>query len=479
VSEPNSHICPECSTPKASDGTPSCACGRRASEALLQTRTAEAAAAEDFDPLRIRPYVELGDEGAGQRGDSDIAGNPENPNGPSDLSDPIQSSGPSGPSGDAAVTIQQGWVEPGPVSGPLSGPVSMSGPVSVSAGSGPGSPGPGAHGLDHSPTIALPMTTAATATGPNAADVRLFDEQVGETSGNVSDTAPTQAQHAAPQSPPAASAPSASEAAPSPLGAASADLAQSTPPASSATPYTPSAPSALSTPSAPSAPSAPSSSRHPGGGRRRRRTGIIVALTGTAVAGVMAAAGFASGLFTYDAPERDSALPDDLRASAPDTSTAGEPSPVKPSRPDKSGAPASAPAGEAPSPRPTKSPSLSSSPSKSPAAPSAASTSATPTRSTSGAETTDGPSPSNSESQTEVPKTLRLGDDDPEVTELQLRLRQLRLYRGNINENYDRQVEQAVLVYQNTRGITDDEEEEPGVYGLVTRERLEAETREP
>ncbi|WP_438288062.1 hypothetical protein [Streptomyces scabiei] len=61
MSEPTSHICPECSTPRASDGTPSCACGRRASEALLETRTAEAAAAEDFDPLRIRPYVELGD----------------------------------------------------------------------------------------------------------------------------------------------------------------------------------------------------------------------------------------------------------------------------------------------------------------------------------------------------------------------------------------------------------------------------------
>lgn len=44
------------------DNTPSCDCRQRASEALLHTRTAEAAAAEDFDPLRIRPYVEL--EGA-------------------------------------------------------------------------------------------------------------------------------------------------------------------------------------------------------------------------------------------------------------------------------------------------------------------------------------------------------------------------------------------------------------------------------
>ena len=64
MSEPNSHICPECFAPRASDGTPSCGCARRVSDAHLEARTAEAAAAEDFDPLRIRPYVELGDEPA-------------------------------------------------------------------------------------------------------------------------------------------------------------------------------------------------------------------------------------------------------------------------------------------------------------------------------------------------------------------------------------------------------------------------------
>ncbi|MDW8811017.1 peptidoglycan-binding protein [Streptomyces scabiei] len=77
-----------------------------------------------------------------------------------------------------------------------------------------------------------------------------------------------------------------------------------------------------------------------------------------------------------------------------------------------------------------------------------------------------------------APKTLRPGDDDPEVVELQLRLRQLGLYSGDIDDNYDSQVEQAVLVYQNSRGITKDQDE-PGVYGLVTRERLESETKEP
>ncbi|MDC0768981.1 peptidoglycan-binding protein [Streptomyces sp. HD] len=59
--EPNGPVCPECGTPRASDGTPACSCGRLASDARRETRSAEAAAAEDFDPVRIRPFVELGD----------------------------------------------------------------------------------------------------------------------------------------------------------------------------------------------------------------------------------------------------------------------------------------------------------------------------------------------------------------------------------------------------------------------------------
>ena len=52
-------MCPECGAPRGADNTPSCACTERAADAHLEARTAEAAAAEDFDPLRIRPYVEL------------------------------------------------------------------------------------------------------------------------------------------------------------------------------------------------------------------------------------------------------------------------------------------------------------------------------------------------------------------------------------------------------------------------------------
>ena len=59
MNDPKGHVCPECGTPRGADNTPSCACAERAADAHLEARTAEAAAAEDFDPLRIRPYVEL------------------------------------------------------------------------------------------------------------------------------------------------------------------------------------------------------------------------------------------------------------------------------------------------------------------------------------------------------------------------------------------------------------------------------------
>ncbi|WP_086724230.1 peptidoglycan-binding domain-containing protein [Streptomyces sp. NRRL B-24085] len=64
MAESNGHLCPECGAPRGADNTPSCGCTRRASDALRDARTAEAAAAEDFDPLRIRPYVELDEETA-------------------------------------------------------------------------------------------------------------------------------------------------------------------------------------------------------------------------------------------------------------------------------------------------------------------------------------------------------------------------------------------------------------------------------
>lgn len=73
MSEPPVLVCPECGAPRAADGTPACSCAHRASEAHLESRTAEAAAAEDFDPVRIRPFVEVGEE------PTESAGEPERP----------------------------------------------------------------------------------------------------------------------------------------------------------------------------------------------------------------------------------------------------------------------------------------------------------------------------------------------------------------------------------------------------------------
>jgi hypothetical protein len=59
VNQPKGNRCPECDALRQPDHTPSCGCGQQAAEALRDARTADAAAAGDFDPLRIRPYVEL------------------------------------------------------------------------------------------------------------------------------------------------------------------------------------------------------------------------------------------------------------------------------------------------------------------------------------------------------------------------------------------------------------------------------------
>jgi hypothetical protein len=60
VNENQGNDCPGCGTPRQADRTPSCACALRAADALREAREREAAEAEDFDPLRVRPYVDLG-----------------------------------------------------------------------------------------------------------------------------------------------------------------------------------------------------------------------------------------------------------------------------------------------------------------------------------------------------------------------------------------------------------------------------------
>ncbi|WND37835.1 peptidoglycan-binding protein [Streptomyces sp. BB1-1-1] len=395
---PQGHSCPECGTPREADNTPACACGSRASDALRDARTAQAAAAEDFDPLRIRPYVEL-DGGAGE------PGTPETPGARGTVA-------PSGASSSGA-----------PTSGTPSEPVSAAAhadSASPSASVPPSLPDPDATmtlravgaeppGATTETTSTLPTPLAPSAGPPSAHDLRLFE----------------------------------------------------TSPGSSAAPF------------APGEPAGPGADGTGGRPPRKRRRSVLLSAAGAVVV-VVGAAGYASGLFSYETPSRDGALPDEVRASVPAPSTS------EASATPESSAPSAPETSAAPSPSASASPSASPSSSPSPSASSASPTpsrSAEPTRSTTTAPA-DGPT-QESEDEDRVPDgggTLQRGDRGPEVVELQQRLAQLHLYTGDTNGNYNRQVEDAVRTYQWARGIRDDA---LGVYGQVTRGRLESETREP
>ncbi|MYW15372.1 peptidoglycan-binding protein [Streptomyces sp. SID2955] len=181
---------------------------------------------------------------------------------------------------------------------------------------------------------------------------------------------------------------------------------------------------------------------------------------------VVAAAAFA--LFSYHAPARDRAAEvQEVRESIPDA-TSRAPASVRapaPPVPPRSPAPSSS-APVAPGPSATT-----------------ASPSPTPTPTASGsASPTASPSPTG----TKVPGTprttpaaapvLRRGDTGPEVTELQLRLRQLNLYGDPVDGVFGRSVETSVRTYQLARGILGDL---PGEYGPATRRSLESETTDP
>ncbi|MGW1952138.1 peptidoglycan-binding protein [Streptomyces sp. NPDC001920] len=337
---PDGRVCPECGAPRAADNTPSCGCGRRVSEALRDARTAEAAAAEDFDPLRIRPYVELDGGTEQERG--------------------------AAPEADPGETMPLRAVPP-------AGPASGRRPAD--------------------PSAAPPTPLSSTGTTPDARDLSLFEPETAVYG-------------------------------------------------------------------------AEGGGREPGS--RRGRTVLLG--VGGGLAAVLAAAGLASGLFAYETPSRDRALPKDVRASVPAPPTSQE-------------APTPAPAGT--SPRQAPAPVTPSATRSASASPSPSGSSASPSPSTSATEkATSTPSPSgaaeaqeqSSPARETAPPTLRRGDRGPEVLELELRLTQLGLYAREAKGSYNESVEEAVARYQWARGV---QPEEYGVYDAVTRERLEAETREP
>ncbi|MCX5263213.1 peptidoglycan-binding protein [Streptomyces sp. NBC_00199] len=360
--------CPECGALRAPDNTPSCTCARRASDALRDTRTAEAAAAEDFDPLRIRPYVEL--DGAEPDG-TNVTNAPRT----TDATGAAHAPRPTDVSRPTDVTMPMAAV-PADATMPL-------------RRVNPAGPPPDA-------TAAPPTPLTPPGSEPSTTDLRLFK------------TAYTGATH-----------PDDEEA-------------------------------------------------HP---RPRRRRVLLVATTGAVVA-VVTAAGFAAGLFSYEKPTRESAAPEDVRAAVPVPSVSTASASPSASR----SAPPSA-SSEAPPPRESERPSPSATPES--ASPSASpSAEASPATASADASRASGPDKGADAVQNGSVGvvSLRRGDQGPEVTELQLRLKAAFFYNGEADGSFSGEVEDALRNYQWSRGTTEDG---LGVYGPVTRARLESETKEP
>ncbi|MFV0136256.1 peptidoglycan-binding protein [Streptomyces sp. HMX87] len=398
------HPCPQCGARRQPDNTPSCGCGPRASDALREARTAQAAAAEDFDPLRIRPYVEL--EGAAEGGAASAQA-PQNPQGPPE---------PRSPHGSASQAPH----------------ASASQAPHASA-----SQAPHASASEAPPGAAAPRTRQ---TPGDAADATMPLRAVG------------------------AGAPDATSVLPTPLA----------PP-----PGSPSATDLSLFDTAPPDTAEPDARQKPAARPARRRRGVLLGVAGAVVA-VLGAAGYASGLFSYETPTRDGASAKEVRAEVP------EPSAEAPSSAPAPSTASASPTSASPSPSASASPSASPSPSPSP---SASSASPTPSRSAeptpTGTATRAGEPPKEPDDRqdrrgredgTADGTVLRRGDSGPEVTELQHRLSQLYLYVDDIDGYFGREVEDALRNYQWARGIRSDD---LGEYGPETRRRLEAETREP
>ncbi|MEU1278980.1 peptidoglycan-binding protein [Streptomyces sp. NPDC005805] len=432
-------------------------------------RAAEIAAAEDFDPLRIRPYVTLDSEGA------------EFP-----------------PPGGAA-----------PLAAGSSPPVS-------GGGTGAGPFGHRGHrAVDDEPTAPLPpvrgdgedgIRGAADRWAPSGSG-RARDEDGAADSWSYGHGAPGDAARAggiprphgrtggpAPLPPlhagggadawsPSGSGPGQPENARDASGAAPWAPYGHDPAAPGADPHTPAGPGGELPPLL--GPAGPGTGAEPRPRARRRGAGIVAAAAALAVAGTAA---YASGLFAGEG-ERD-------RVSMPDRENGGGPSlNLGPDAP-------SAPASPTGSPSGSPAPSRSGSPSPSASASPTASPSASATRSVPVSSAPAAPSPSSTASASgsvsdgDVPETgggdgaeeppppgfapasLSRGDTGPEVRDLQKRLQQLWLYSREERADgiFDQGVEDAVKVYQWHRGIQSDP---LGVYGPETRRALESETRRP
>lgn len=396
------HACPECGRrtagePGTEHRTP-CRCGVGAPTARLTedeqraARTAEIAAAEDFDPLRIRPYVTLTDH-AGPAGDGGWDGGSRSESGT--------------------------WESAATGTGPP-------GPGTAGTAGAAGAAGAGEPAIDPGAAATMPLFLAGA--GPDA------DMGTGVGAGTGVG-----------------------------MGAGPGGLGS---------------PGDTGSPGGAAYPAPPDGSRRrtPGAGpafgsdpvrpRRRRPFGALA--VGAAVAAVVGTAAFAGGLFGGD-DGTDEALPE-ATTSVPDTeeepAASVAPSPAASTAPPRTRSPSATPsASTSPSASPTESrePSPTASASASPKA------SASPTAD-------DGAPPATQPADPPPGLTgasLRPGDRGPEVTELQNRLKEVWLYAGPSDGNYNDQVRSAVVIYQSYQDIEGDP---VGVYGPNTRGVLEAET---
>jgi len=333
------HACPECGRRTAGEpGTEHrvpCRCGTDTGatpltgDELRAARSAEMAAAEDFDPLRIRPYVTLGDASAGEgggAGDGDAPGDGGSGQGDAATTMPLHLGVGTGSDADSRTGMGTG---PGPgAAHPPAADESRRRTASPGAGAHPGAGPTTGTGPDFSTPPAAPDPVqprrrrpfAALAVGAAVAAVvgtaafagGLFDrdgsqkEALPEATTSAPDTAdepaaasvaPSPSPSAAPSRTASASpTPSASSASPSPSASPS-ESAEPSPTASAPATPTPGAPSASATGDAPPPSAAPPAELAPSSLRRGDR-GPQVAVLQNRLAEVWLYHGDADGNFS-------------------------------------------------------------------------------------------------------------------------------------------------------------------------------------
>ncbi|MFI1973681.1 peptidoglycan-binding protein [Streptomyces wedmorensis] len=202
--------------------------------------------------------------------------------------------------------------------------------------------------------------------------------------------------------------------------------------------------------------------------RGRRRGAVVAAVAAVAVAGTAALA--AAVLGGGDEGDDRAAVPEVTTSASLNVVVSEAPSLSSETPEPSASSPAPTRTSASPTPSANRTTASSAPSTTAPAAPPATAPAA-PTS----APTTSSPSAQPPQQTEEAAVTLSLGATGSEVRELQLRLQALWIYDGRINGKYTREVEEAVATYQRWLYPQTDPE---GVYGAFTRSHLEAATPE-